>query len=893
MNECIRKEHFISLLKSKTKSDIEDILSKLKIADSKLKPLNCDFKWKEIGDSLSNAANIETTSSSIACIIERITNAFDANIELEKIKDNESIILPQSPRRAVEKWFKIPAGDMGKYGNEMSNEERVKLSSLTKVEFYDSGDEQKPTIIIKDFGIGQHPSDFKSTFLKLGSSNKISSPHLHGTYGHGGSSTYRFCDYSIIVSRLNKESLNGKEDIIGWTIIRKDNSMEVYSEKDDKVVQIKKPPIYQYLCLQSGEVPYIKPDDERFFFKEGSWVIHIGYSAKDWQNLSRGLGFRLFRNYLFDPVLPFRLEDLRQGRDSFNRNMFGSRSTLMNNPDVVYSNEAEEYMPDGGLLKIRYWLLFDASDPSKKPLTNYLERENSRKTIILTLNGQRHGTFERSIISKELRLSNIAQCLLVQIETDNLSRGMKSGLFTSNRTDIVDEDGAMELIKEKLKECLDEDEELKEWERRILIQISKTHDDKDTKVVKNMLDQLIHVGILAGIGGSVDAKVPGGIGSTKEYMPQDPPTVLRFITQSDPVEVIRDKPKTITLEINGPDNLFTRRKNRGKLVCDIQRECGFTIHFNGRDLKNGRLPITILPAYNYSETYVSKKLKLQLLSDNLTKPLETEKQIIIVDPPLFTPIDPPTELKILRTSPLKVPIGKSYIIPISMNGPEDILDRPQNQASFQFSCNYSLIKLLRIRKPKIGKMQISIFADEKSKVGDTFEVSCKMTLSNNSILQDKIEGVIVKPTEKNNNIGGMTTVSRPNYKLVTVYKEDWGNHGWDETSVSKFDMTRDDDGKDQLVLYVNAENENIVYEINRRIGKGQQSSSESLRQKYIAYIAYHLYLTYEAENKTLEEEPSEEGSREISEEERQDEYRRVSKTLTLSFRTLGLIPDED
>ena len=892
MNECIKKEHFISLLNARTKSDIENILSKLNIADSKSKPVNCDFKWKEIGDSLSNAANIETTSSSIACIIERITNAFDANIELKKIRDKDENNSPQSPRRAVEEWFKIPGGDMGKYGNDMSNEERVQLASLTKVEFYDSGDEQKPTIIIKDLGVGQHPSDFKSTFLKLGSSNKISSPHLHGTYGHGGSSTYRFCDYSVIISRLDESALNGKEDLIAWTIIRKDDSMEVYSEKEDKVVQIKKPPIYQYLCLQSGEVPWIKPDDERFFFKEGSWVIHIRYSAKDWQNLSRGLGFRLFRNYLFDPVLPFRLEDSRQGRDSFNRNMFGSRSTLMKNPDVVYSNEAEEYMTDGGLLKIRYWLLFDSSDPSKKPLTNYLERENSRNTIVLTLNGQRHGTFERSIISKELRLSNIAQCLLVQIETDNLSRSMKSGLFTSNRTDIVDEDNSMTLIKEKLKECLDEDEELKEWERRILIQISKTRDDKDTKVVKNMLDQLIHVGIMAGIGGSSEAKIPGGIGSTKEYVPQDPPTVLRFITQSDPIEVIQNRPKTITLEINGPDNLFTRRKNRGKLICDIQKECGFTVHFNGRDLKNGRLPVTILPTYNYTETYISKKLKLQLLCDNLEKPLETEKQIIIIDSPLFTPTDPPTELKILRTTPLKIPIGKSYIIPISMNGPEDIFDRPSNRATFQFFCSYPLIKLLRIRKPKMGKMQISLFADEKSKVGDAFEVLCKMTLSDNSILQDKIEGVIIKPIERDNHAGGMTTVSLPNYDVVPVYKEDWGNHGWDETSVGKFDITRDEDNKDKLVLYVNAENENIVYEINRRISKGQQSSSESFRQKYIAYIAYHLYLTYDSENK-ISEEVSPEETREISEEERQDEYRRVSKTLTLSFRTLGVIPEED
>ena len=359
---------------------------------------------------------------------------------------------------------------------------------------------------------------------------------------------------------MPKEVLNGKEDLIGWTIIRKDNSMAVYSEKDKEVVQIKKPPIYQYLCLISGEVPFMIPDDDVFDISHGSWVTHIEYSAREWHNLSRGLGFRLFRNYLFDPVMPFRLEDLRSNRESFNRNMFGSRSTLMGSSDVAYSNEATEYLEDGGVLKIRYWVLFDNSDPTKRPLTNYLERENSRDTIILTLNGQRHAVLEKSIIAKELRLSNLSQCLLVQIEVDGLSRLMKSRLFTSNRENTVDDENEIDLIKTKLKECLEEDEELKEWERRILVQISKITDDKSSKSVKNILDRLIQIGIMPGFGGSHDVSIEGGTGSSTEYKPQDPVTSLRFITTQDPIEVIEDKPKTINLEINGPNDLFTRRK---------------------------------------------------------------------------------------------------------------------------------------------------------------------------------------------------------------------------------------------------------------------------------------------------------------------------------------------
>ncbi|MCX6750707.1 MAG: ATP-binding protein [Candidatus Pacearchaeota archaeon] len=845
MNLTIKE--FKNLLNIKKTTEIEEFLLKLNISPSNKPPTGYEYKWHPVGGSLSNAANIENTSVSIAPIIERITNAFDANIELSYLRSG-SKEMPASPRKAIERYFKVPSGDMGKYALSLNDKEREKLASLSKVIFYDSDDERKPSIAIIDEGIGQHPSDFKSTLLKLGESNKISSPHLHGTYGHGGSSTFRFCDYSIIISRRHKDSLNNKEDLIGWTIIRKDTSMEIFDEREGKVVHIKKPPVYQYLCLESGEIPYMKPA-EGTNFDYGTYIIHISYNSYGWHNLSRGLGYRLFRNFLFDSVLPFRLEDRRKDSDSFNRNMFGARSTLLGSKDVAYSNGigTEQYFSDGGILKVRYWLLFNSLDPSSRPLNNYLERENSRNSIIITLNGQRHGIMEKNIISRELRLSNVSECLLVQIDIDNLSREMKAGLFTSSRENILEEGEGVILIKQKLKEILDEDASLKEWERKLMVQTSKTVDDESINSVKKILNKLIQTGILPGVGGSQEFKTEGGIGTKLKYKPQDPPTSLRFITFQNPIEVIQGGSKTFNLEINAPDNFFTRRKNRGKLISSFSGE-DLIISYHLRELKDGRLPITLF-AKDDAEMFNTKKIKFMLKSDNLKVSLEVERDLMIISPPIFISSDPPTEFMILRVPPIELHRGKSNSLSISMNGPEDIFTRVNGKAEFVLEGLHSKVQLERIKSPNKGRMQIALHVDEDAELGSSFVATIKLKLSNGSTLSDSKRMIIVNPKDKNNNKGDKTTVTLPNYEIKWISKQDWNKFypNWDETTVGRFDLSRDEDDREKLILSINVDNENIISEIDRRKSLAQNNTASSILNRYVAYIAYHLYLVYQSE----------------------------------------------
>ena len=520
------------LLAITSESEIEEFLTRLSVGDSSKPPGKEEYAWKPVGGSLSNAANIHTTEFSIAPIIERITNSFDAAIEVKEYQSNKGRpldynSLPESPRRAVEHWWGIKNGDTAFYGENLSPEKRTEFArSIVEVILKESGNENQPTVLIKDAGIGQTPDEFTATLLKLGKSNKISKRHLHGTYGHGGSSSFRFSNYSIIVSRRHPCDAIKDSTSIGWTIVRKNSKSKIlWDWEDKKLVEIKTGPVYEYLCYADGQIPRCPSIEIQGFV--GTHIAHIAYQGKEWQNLSI-VGYRFFRNYLFDPVLPYRLDDSRDKKTPFQRNMFGARSTLEKNEnkDVRYKNESVENLSNSGKLTFRYWLLHDPLEPARRPLSNYTERQKSRNTIIVTLNGQRHGTLEKSLISKVARLPRVSDSLLVQVLVDEVGRELIGELGTSARSQLVQEGWPFELIQDKLVECLKDDTELQRWE----VELSEIHiaDDESTKEVTRLLDRLIDIGVDLGKGTADTNKVPSGGGSSREYTPNDPPTLLEI-----------------------------------------------------------------------------------------------------------------------------------------------------------------------------------------------------------------------------------------------------------------------------------------------------------------------------------------------------------------------------
>ena len=115
---------------------------------------------------------------------------------------------------------------------------------MLQVTMLESGDPKQPTITIQDRGTGQHPDDFPETLLSLLASNKKGVSHVMGVYNAGGAASYKFANYTIIVSRLAPSLLNGHTDEVGFSVVR-------YNPLDPEEY---KTGTYEYLAAKDGSI---------------------------------------------------------------------------------------------------------------------------------------------------------------------------------------------------------------------------------------------------------------------------------------------------------------------------------------------------------------------------------------------------------------------------------------------------------------------------------------------------------------------------------------------------------------------------------------------------------------------------------------------------------------
>src|SRR5690554_6579093 len=181
------EEIFKELILAYTPKEVTNILKK--IGASKM-------LWENVGKRRNNLATINIGTDPAAGVTERITNAIDAVLEKEWKEKGEPTDI-KSPRRAAELWYGIENGKISKISD--PHDKRLKnLSELVNVTLYDSGQPSKPTVEIRDKGIGFEPEQFAKTILDLNGNNKIGKLHLMGAYGQGGSTALSYNDLIII-----------------------------------------------------------------------------------------------------------------------------------------------------------------------------------------------------------------------------------------------------------------------------------------------------------------------------------------------------------------------------------------------------------------------------------------------------------------------------------------------------------------------------------------------------------------------------------------------------------------------------------------------------------------------------------------------------------------------
>lgn len=556
---------FLNLSESQ---DVATFESFLKDFISTIKP-----KWIPVGGRENNAGTIEVSGDPGRALIERITNAIDAVIELEHLK-HKGIPEAKSPKEAGFAWFGIPSEGIGG----LSNAESQRLANNIRVFLRPGEDRDSRTLQVRDYGIGIAPDKLSETILSLNESNKISKRYLAGAYGQGGSATFSVSKYTLIASKAYQSNT------VSFTIVKfQDLPSESYKIGN-----------YVYLT-NNGDI--LQFEDSANLFASGTQITHFGYKLGSYTGtLGPASLYGLFRQVLFDPTLPFWLDF--KLKSEYRRVMKGGRNALNSLDTEDEDGKVEHVVPlhyikiaDFGSIGLEYWALSDGKNPSE----SYV---NPRKPIILTLNGQNQAEISSNLIKNDCELPHLVSRLIVHVDCNRLSGEAKRALFVSNREEAR-KGLLLDMIKGELISSLKNDEILvkmnNEARKKIVENSIKTDDDKVKTEVASILklqgieivESPIEVFNLFSTGpGSPRSSSRGG-STAPEIDIKEPPTFIRFVhSNKNNIKIWHGRNMHLRVETDAPSTYFDHNNPDDSKISFIASNGlivkGFTPLTNGR-----------------------------------------------------------------------------------------------------------------------------------------------------------------------------------------------------------------------------------------------------------------------------------------------------------------------
>lgn len=571
-------------------------------------------RWRPVGDRETNFATIYLSSNPEISAVERVTNSIDAVIEAVA-EANPLLKKCKSPRNFVQEAFGVKRGEL----ISLSEDKRKKLVEETGIVLtpHDGDFYETPTIDIQDAGIGLARKEFPLTILSLNRANKINKWYTMGRFGQGGATTFRFSDFTIIISRKRVSNLSN--DQVSFTIVKFQRPLP--SEKDGK---------YVYL-VASDNLPFSIPAAQTSF-QYGTLVRHINYrfGKKYFIDLYSSL-----QMLLFDPVLPFWLCEGRSGSNKGERRrIFGSRDRL-GRSDLVEDFD-ETLVPLGndgelGNLVIRWWV-FKLRTQTKQKMT-FIDPDNP---IIITYLGQTHAILPRRILHTNCGFAYLYKDLVIQIDCDEISDKGRRVIFTSTR-EVVTKEGN-DLLRQALIDALSQEEALREIDWKRQEQFLKEGITKETEEMRRKLAEMINrikPGTFRMPTGKDKGpwKRPSKRGKSRKHKEPLPtkefPTFILIANKADPIKFRNTRNTRIELESDAEDGFLEKFKESAMLAV-----CGDALKYTQivsrhRDFKGGRLYLNVrLIGDHPVGTEFQFGIKLQVINPHLTELVDTRRGIV-------------------------------------------------------------------------------------------------------------------------------------------------------------------------------------------------------------------------------------------------------------------------
>lgn len=571
-------------------------------------------RWRPVGDRDTNFATIYLSSNPDISVVERVTNSIDAVIEA-KAETSSQLKKCKSPRNFVQEAFGVKKGEL----ISLSEDQRKKLVEETGIALtlHDGDFFETPTIDIRDPGIGLARKEFPLTILSLNRANKINKWYTMGRFGQGGATTFRFSEFTIIISR--KRAFNFSSDQVSFTVVKFQKPLP--SEKDGK-----------YVYLVAGDnLPFSIPA-EQTSFQYGTLVRHINYKLGKKHFIDVYSSLQML---LFDPVLPFWLCEERSGPNkSERRRIFGSRdrlgrSNLVEDFDeilVPLGNEEEL-----GNLVIRWWV-FKLRTQTKQKMT-FINPDNP---IIITYLGQTHAILPRRIFHTDCGFAYLYKDLVVQIDCDKISDKGRRVIFTSTR-EVVTKEGN-NLLRQALIDALSQEEALREIDWKRQEQFLKEGITKETEEMRRKLAEMINrirPGTFRMPTGKDTGpwKRPSQRGKSRKHKEPLPtkefPTFIRIANKADPIKFRNTRNTRIELESDAQDGFLEKFSESASLELCGDAPKYTQIVARHRDFKGGRLFLNVrLVGDHPVGTEFQFGIKLKVINPRLTELVDTRRGVV-------------------------------------------------------------------------------------------------------------------------------------------------------------------------------------------------------------------------------------------------------------------------
>lgn len=563
--------------------------------------LLADSHWRDLGDEENNFAIVGNQQSSpAAALVEKIINSIDALL-MAKCHiagiDPESPNAPQSMSDASEEFFGVKQGSL----LNLNSKERSELAEKS-IWMVATGSLAKPCYSFIDFGEGQSPQKMPDTFLSLfKKSRKIRIPFVQGRFQMGGTGVLQYCGtkkYQLIVSRRHPDIAkmevdDNTRDLWGFTIIsrvpRKGLRSSVYRYLA---------PNGQILSFGSDTLPLLpggKGDSEPFVnpMKWGTCIKLYNFEfdiAALKTNLKLDLSRELDRHLISMP-LPVRLCECRDYRQA------SPKATLSGIDVRLAENKAkviEDRFPSSAVLTV--------TDLGDIPLEIFLFKRKAgrrflsrRLGIVLTINGQTHGTLSSAFfVRQKVQLDFLKDDLLIIANCSRIPGMARDDLFMSSR-DRLRGSPIRNSLEEKLEMLLSNHQGLLEMNKKR--ELEACQDSlKDSKLLAKMIDRMISfTPALASFFSSGDRLINPDLKGAQDpkYEGKKFPTYVRLLNEPEG-GLVKECPSNakcaVVFETDVENQYFTRVSDPGQLfVTPKEAKVGMLL-WNGRGVLFLRIP---------------------------------------------------------------------------------------------------------------------------------------------------------------------------------------------------------------------------------------------------------------------------------------------------------------